>query len=282
MAATSKLKKMHVSLVISSSSSSVETEQSIHEYTDDFHSEFQSSFENISGKLSEIFSDYSSIEVVNDDDNDEYTSQFVSKKLQVLRENQSRGTRKSADEFESRENVKELNPFWSKRLETLRQRNAITSDGSEKKMDICTLNSKPEDNCRNTFDDSKSVAKLSEIGPFQSAYERLKFENLREKYRRLIDSDVHSLEFCKRCQKLQDEVVKVEFCKNCVRKVREKNIEDKFSEHMSSRSSAILIANIIKDGPKPTWSSDDIWNKLLSGGYQQGESVNQDSLKVLE
>ena len=270
MAATSKLKKLNVSLAISSSASSVETEQSVKEYTEDFHSEFQSSVEEISSDLSEISTDYSGVDI------DEYTSKFVSKKLQILKENRLGKTEKSTAKLGNRETLRELNPFWLKKPETLRKRNTVKSDESgERQINTCKLNTKSENNYTNRCNDNEAVAKENEIGSFQAAYERLKFENLREKCRRLIESDVHSLEFCKKCKKLQDELVKSEFCKNCVRKLREKNVEEKFSEHASSRSSAMLIANIIQDGPKPTWSSDEIWKKLLSGGYQQGGSTIQ-------
>ena len=272
MAATSKLKKLNVSLAISSSASSVETEQSVQEYTEDFHSEFQSSVEEVSSDLSEISTDYSGVDAV---DIDEYRSKFVSKKLQILKENRLGRTGMSTAELRNRETLRELNPFWIKKLETLRKRNAIKSVERERQINMCKLNTKSENNYTSRCNDSEAVAKENEIGSFQAAYERLKFENLREKCRRLIESDVHSLEFCKKCKKLQDELVKSEFCKNCVRKVREKNVEEKFSEHVSSRSSAMLIANIIQDGPKPTWSSDEIWKKLLSGGYQQGGSMIQ-------
>ena len=270
MAATSKLKKLSVSLAISSSASSVETEQSVKEYTEDFHSEFQSSVEEISSDLSEISTDYSGVDI------DEYTSKFVSKKLQILKENRLGKTEKSTAELGNRETLRELNPFYLKKLETLRKRITVKSDESgERQIITSKLNTKSENNYTNRCNDNEAVAKKNEIGSFQAAYERLKFENLREKCRRLIESDVHSLEFCKKCKKLQDELVKSEFCKNCVRKVWEKNVEEKFSEHASSRSSAMLIANIIQDGPKPTWSSDEIWKKLLSGGYQQGGSTIQ-------
>ena len=38
----------------------------------------------------------------------------------------------------------------------------------------------------------------AQIGCFQFAYERLKFENLREKCKELLNTEIHSLETCKK------------------------------------------------------------------------------------
>ena len=71
--------------------------------------------EGISGKLSEISTNYS----VNTD-TDERISKFVRKRLHVLNENQVKRT----GNLRSRECHEELGPFWIKKLEMLRQRNA--------------------------------------------------------------------------------------------------------------------------------------------------------------
>ena len=51
---------------------------------------------------------------------------------------------------------------------------------------------------------------------------------------------------------MQDELRRDEFYTSCVRKVKQNIVEKKIAEHMQSRSSALLIANIIEDGPKPS------------------------------
>jgi hypothetical protein len=270
MAANSKLKKFHVSLAVSSSASSVETEKSDEEYTEDFHSNLQSSVEGISGNLSEISTDYSL-----NTDADERMSKFVRKRLQVLNENQV----KRIGNLRSRESHEELGPFWIKKIEILRQRNAgncIDHSENKRKVNMDKLNRKSNDRCTNNVDNIKPVTNVNEIGCFQSAYERLKFENLREKCKELLNTEIHSLETCKKCQEVQDELRRDEFYTSCVRKVKQNIVEEKIAEHMQSRSSALLIANIIEDGPKPRWTSDEIWDKLLSGGYQHVKCINQD------
>lgn len=264
-----KLKDLNVSLAFSTSAGSVEAGKSDHEYTEDFLSSLQSSVEEISSKLTEISTDYSVI----DDDRMSVMSQiFVGRKLRVLKENQVERIEKSTDHLRRRESHRDLGPFWLKKVEILRQRknSDCTSDIKNKEIiNIDKLNSMSiNDKCGNKFVNIRPVTSGNEIGCFQTAYERLKFENLREKCRGLLNTEIHSLETCEKCQELQDGLLKDRFYTSCVGKVRRNIAEEKLSEHMQSRSSALLIANIIKDGPKPSWSSDEIWDKLLSGGYQ--------------
>ena len=272
MAAKSELRVKHfntkISLAVSSSESSVETEKSDQKYTDDFHSSVQSSFEETSDKLSEISSDYS---VNTSADDDDRLSKFFDEKLQALNENQVRRIGKSQDGLQRRENHEELDPFWLKKLENLRQRN--TGNCCENTMD--KLNSNRNDKCTNKPDEFELDTNVNEIGCFQSAYERLKFNNLREKCRNLLSSEIHSLETCKKCQEMQEKLRKDEFCTNCMRKVKQNIVQEKFVEHIQSRSSAMLIANIIEDGPKPSWDADEIWAKLLAGGHQHVKCINQ-------
>ena len=165
--------------------------------------------EGISGKLSEISTNYS----VNTD-TDERMSKFVRQRLQVLNENQV----KRIGNLRSRESHEELCPFWIKKIEILRQRNAgncIDHSENKRKVNMDKLNRKSNDKCTNNVDNIKPVTNVNEIGCFQSAYERLKFENLREKCKELLNTEIHSFETCKKCQEVQDELRRDEFYKMC-------------------------------------------------------------------
>ena len=271
MADKSKLKHLNVPLALSSSASSVETEKFDQEYTEDFHSSLQSSSERISGKLCEISSDYS----VNSDADvdDERLSKFIDDRLKALKQNSLRKIGRSQDDLQRRENHEKLGPFWLKKLEILQQRNTDNCRGNTKKKNCDKLIS-CNDKYTNKYDDCKSVTNVNEIGCFQSAYERLKFDNLREKCRNLLRTEIHSLETCKKCQDMQEKLRTDEFYASCVRKVKQNFVEEKLVEHLRSRSSALLIANIIEDGPKPNWSADEIWDTLLSGKYKPFKCTN--------
>ena len=264
MADNSRLKHLNVSLAVSSSASSVETEKFDQEYTEDFHSSLESSSEAISGKLSEISSNYS----VNSDADvdDERLSKFIDDRLQALKQNSLRKIGRSQDALQRRESHEKLGSFWLKKLEFLQEKNTDNCSGNIKeKVNRDKLIINCNDKNTNTFNDFKPVTNVNEIGCFQSAYERLKFENLREKCRNLLRIEIHSLETCKECQDMQEKLRKEEFYASCVRKVKQNFVEEKLVEHLQSRSSALLIASIIEDGPKPTWSAYEIWDTLLSG-----------------
>ena len=274
MADNSKLKDLNISLALSSSASSVETEKFDQEYTEDFYSSLQSSSERISGKLCEISSDYS----VNTDADvdDERMSKFIDDRLQTLKQNSLRKIGRSQDDLQRRENHEKLGPFWLKKLEILQQRNTDNCSGNIKETvnrDKLMINC--NDKNTNKFDDFKPVTNVNDIGCFQSAYERLKFDNLREKCRNLLRTEIHSLETCKKCQIMQEKLRKDEFYASCVRKVKQNFVAEKLVEHLQGRSSALLIANIIEDGPKPNWSAEEMWNTLLSGKYKLFKCINR-------
>ena len=185
-----------------------------------------------------------------------------------MKENGEQRTRKWTD-IESSKVRAEIDPFCCKKLDILRQIN---------KNNCSDLKPIPYNTNQSTdkFSSTKPDTNLNGVGCFQSAYERLKFENLRGKYQRLLKSNIHCLQTCKSCERIKDDLLMNEFYKKCVRKLKREIIEAKITEHEQNRTSVILIANIIKDDPKTSWSSDRIWDKILVvGGYQHSRAVSR-------
>lgn len=246
MAAESKVKEIDVSLTVSSSASSVNTEASDQEYTEDFHSSSRFTEEEISGKSS----NYQNESTGNSQNTD--LNQFVDKKLQILKEKRYKCKEKSAHDDKILHIRKDLNPFWIKKLEILRQRNAVESEYCEKynsNIDV-SVNGQFAGASTNRRSVVTPEGFHNEIGHFQSAYERIKFENLREKCKKLLKPEIHSLNTCEKCQKVQDDLLKSEFYANCTRNVKKNAIAERLADHIQSTSSALLIANIINNCPK--------------------------------
>lgn len=239
---------------LSSSASTVKTEESYQDYTEDFNSSLQTSGDEISTDLC-----------------DEWRTQFIVKKLEALKAKPIEMKRKTESDFIRRRNCDELSPFLLKKMEKLQERNNNYMHKYNEpqifngKTTNAVISGKQEGNVNVNVDKNK-------IGCFQSAYKRLKFENLRSKCKSMLKDQIHSVETCKECQAKQEEVSKSGFYKKVIGNVKQNMVEDKLWEHMQTRTSALLIADIIKDGPKPTWSSDKIWAAVMSGGYQHGKS----------
>ena len=188
---------------------------------------------------------------------------------QALKQNSLRKIGRSQDDLQRRESHGKLGSFWLKKLEILQEKNTDNCSGNIKeKVNRDELIINCNDKNTNTFNDFKPVTNVNEIGCFQSAYERLKFDNLREKCRNLLRTKIHSLETRNKCQDMQEKLRKDKFYASCVRKVKQNLVDEKLVEHLQSRSSALLLANIIEDGPNPNWSADEMWDTLLSGKYK--------------
>ena len=97
-----------------------------------------------------------------------------------------------------------------------------------------------------------------EIGYFQSAFEQIKFENLRFRSRKFIESDIHCPSKCSKCKKRKQRLWEAEFYKKCIRNVQCKQADQRFQRQLQATSSATLIAKIIETGPKPSWNSKEL------------------------
>lgn len=241
---------------LSQFSSREKTEKTEEKYSEDFNSSSTASISEISREscCSSVFGD-------DGDNSDEVLKTFVREKLRILKDYRRKSTKTSG---ETKEDCN-LDAFWLQKLHNLKERNRQNFYKTYESSDKLPL--------RRTYvtsinhSERKKVENTENVDYFRSAYDRLKFENLRHKYQSFLKSNVHTVKSCVRCQYVREIIEKRKFYADCVNKIKKKTIEERFAQHVTEKTSTMLIAQIIRDGPQPEWTVDKIWTKLLEGGF---------------
>ena len=260
------------SLAHSSSASSVEDEDFLNEYSEDFHSTSDTS-NNESGTI--FYSKQSENSVLSTSYSNDDMRIFIRKKIEVLKKNRPVQEPKS---IASQEMYKDFSPLWLEKLRILKKKNQqiqhekhSTEQKSDNILELAPKEFLKREQVKCSSKDTKGDSK-SALNCFQTALERMKFENLRFKNQTFLNSDIHLPNECKECQEKQQKVTESEFDKRCLQTVQQKDFEEKIENYIQTKSSTMLIGRIIADGPKPSWSSEELWDKLLSGGFQHPKS----------
>lgn len=262
----------------SSSSNSVQSESSLDEYSEDFLSSAGSSGSDTERKAS-LISREIAVDGVRNGAESTKMAEFLRRKLYILAENRALcETNKTQNNRKllSCEKYEKLSPFWLKKLKILHENSkhdpkrttcfvkAFSSNARQ--MAKVEVSSSTHLNSKSSLEIPGNVC--CETDYFQAAFERLRFDNLQHRCRRFIECDLHCPRTCDHCKKKIQELSETKFYKKCIRTVNQNDIEHKVESHIQTMTSTLMIANIIEAGPKPSWNSKQLWEKIVLGGYQ--------------
>lgn len=97
----------------------------------------------------------------------------------------------------------------------------------------------------------------------QALIDRLKIQTMINNMKNESKESLHNVETCQNCHIQEGDILKQQFLRKCQNTLDRQAISVKIENHMLRHNSVSLIGDIAATLPKPSESSDVIWNKLL-------------------
>ncbi|XP_062855803.1 uncharacterized protein C8orf48-like [Trichomycterus rosablanca] len=90
----------------------------------------------------------------------------------------------------------------------------------------------------------------------------IKMKTFREKLKQAANQDFHDPSRCRACTEKQADLALDSFIRKKTTQLQNRLLEEKIQTHLQNHESVQLIAETLRDLPKPSDNHQEIWNKL--------------------